>query len=142
MNAEQWLYRGHRIYEEIEWLKQEIEIIGEKVHSASAHYSSVKVQASSVNATENLKIKYINLRDQYKSSLAELDRINAEIEGVISQIPESALRIILRSKILKGNRWDTVADEVHYSTRQTKRLYIKALSYVETILKKQITGIN
>lgn len=135
MNAEQWLYRGYRIYEEIEWLREEIEEIGVRVYSATPNYSSIKVQTTTSNASENLNIKYIHLRDKYKKHLEKLDRINAEIEEVISFVANSTLRTILRSRILKGNRWDIVAKDIHYSTKQTKRLYTKALLEVETILK-------
>ena len=137
MNPEKWLYRGHRIYEEIEWLKNEIEIIGARVYSATPNYDAIKVQTPTTNASENLKIKYTQLRDKYKNHLEKLDRINAEIEEVISCVSNSTLRIILRSRILKGNRWDIVAKDIHYSVKQTKRLYIKALVEVETILKNK-----
>lgn len=137
MNPEKWLYRGHRIYEEIEWLKNEIEIIGARVYSATPNYDAIKVQTTTTNASENLKIKYTQLRDKYKNHLEKLDRINAEIEEVISCVSNSTLRIILRSRILKGNRWDIVAKDIHYSVKQTKRLYIKALVEVETILKNK-----
>lgn len=137
MNAEQWLYRGHRIYEEIEWLKEEIENIGARVYSATPNYDAIKVQTSTTNASENLKIKYVQLRNKYKKHLKKLDRINAEIEDVISRVSNSTLRTILRSRILKGNRWGMVAEEIHYSTMQTKRLYNKALIEVETILKNR-----
>lgn len=137
MNAQQWLYRGHRIYEEIEWLKNEIEFIGARVYSATPNYDAIKVQTPTTNASENLKIKYVKLRNKYKKHLDKLDRINAEIEEVISCLSNSTLRIILRSRILKGNRWDIVAKDIHYSVKQTKRLYIKALVEVETILKNR-----
>lgn len=137
MNAEKWLYRGHRIYEEIEWLKNEIEDISARVYSATPNYNGIKVQTSTTNAPENLKIKYIQLRGKYKKHLEKLDRINAEIEEVIFSVSNGTLRMILRSRILKGNRWDVVAKEIHYSVKQTKRLYEKALLEVENILKNR-----
>lgn len=137
MNAERWLYRGHRIYDEIEWLKEEIEVLGARVYSATPSYDAIKVQTSTANASENLKINYIHLCDNYKENLEKLNKINAEIEEVISCISIPVLRILLRSRILKGNRWEIVAKEIHYSTKQTKRLYNKALLEVETILEKR-----
>ena len=122
-----------KIQNEIEWLKNEIRDTEEKVYYFVSLIGGVKARTSKQTKSEAYIIKATQYKKVLKRQVAVLSKKRNEVSKAISQLETPVLKTILRLRYLNGNNWEYIAQEINYSERQTKRLYVKALAEIERI---------
>ncbi len=68
---------------------------------------------------------------QVKEQISRLGQMRTAIESAIDGLEDYALRRIMQLRYIYGADWDSVADSVGYSRRQTFNLHKKALELLQ-----------
>ena len=68
---------------------------------------------------------------QLKGQISRLGQLRTAVERAIEGLEDYALRRIMQLRYIYGADWDSVADSVGYSRRQTFNLHKKALELLQ-----------
>ena len=134
MTTKEWLNRGYRIDTEINALIKERDKALLMATSATADPGGEKVQTSRRNTSEDKFVNYAAQEETINKRIDELYEIKNEISQAISKVKDDTLRKLLILRYINFEKWEKVAEVLHYDKRQVYRLHGKALRNVEKIL--------
>lgn len=83
------------------------------------------------SALETMVQKHIELQRRYLDKLAEMDKLQGEIEDAIESL-EGNQRTLMRLRYLQGMRWEDICVSMHYSGKHIHRIHAAALRRIQT----------
>lgn len=120
-------------------LKEELKCIREKIDRLREDSKSIK--ATSLNSIKGNKrvdvmaelVAKINKLEQeyllkYNNLICEL----IKIEDTLKMFDNQLERCIIQKRYIEGKSFDTIAEELHYSTRHIIRIYNKLIQRINT----------
>lgn len=122
MQAEEFLKSGRKITEELELLAADAEMLKKLTQTSDAvgakeAATKLRRQAKAVNA----KIEeYLALRRRIQAAIDVIDR--------------DECKMLLTRRYLLGEKWETIAEEMHFSRAHIFRLRKQALALVDRLL--------
>lgn len=82
------------------------------------------------NGTYEAYMKYLETEEKYQKVLCEYNSIRKEVETVIDKVADDELNALLTYRYLDGMTMESVAENMHYSVRNTKYKHKEALDKV------------
>lgn len=135
MTTKEWLSRGKWVEKEIHALEQAQEEALALVTRTTAGTDSERVDGGGGNSSERAMVAYADKTAEYAelidNKIRELVSIKLEITRTIAHVEEDRLRLILQYRYVNLMRWERIAEEMHYSYSQLKRLHRRALNIMD-----------
>ena len=85
--------------------------------------------------TEQAYVSIADFEKKVNKEIIDLEKQLNEIRAVILQVSDGKQAYVLNAKFIEGKSLEKIAEEIHYSTRQTVRLYNLGLAAVTEIIK-------
>lgn len=131
MTAKEYLSQVRKMDSRLRLVGQKIE----KLRSA-LDYSSPALDASgSVSSSADKLPDTISLIMDYEQQAAELRQEYItkykEIDSSIAAVPDAVMREVLERRYLLYQRWEQIAEEMHFSQRHIYRLHGTALQKIK-----------
>ena len=82
-------------------------------------------------ALERAAVHVADIEAEIDRAVARAQEERARIRAAIDRVPDSRMRDVLRYRYLDGLIFETIADRMHYSLRQTYSLHGYALDALE-----------
>lgn len=123
-----YLSRYKRLDKEIERLYGEITFWREKADLASPRYSDIPKTKTTANRIEDAVEHVQELEAAMKTQIQELMRVRRRIDRGIRTVEDEVLQLLLKYRYIDALDWESVAEELGYSTRHTLRLHNTALT--------------
>ena len=104
---------------------------------AAAGYDVPKVNGSGIAAdqTAETAVKIITLETKRDRLLSEWIDLYRTVSDLLELLPDVLQRIVLVSRYVLGQKWEDVAKDAGYSTKNTFRIHKKALQEFEKLWK-------
>jgi uncharacterized protein YicC (UPF0701 family) len=130
MNRErltQYLEKRQELQTDIKLIEKKLE----DITNMTANYSNEKVSRGGKVINDPEAERLVAIIDQYNKKYAELRKMilqeEDEIERLINKIEKEVYRLILKKKYLLGNKFEDIANELHYTYKHICRLHGYAL---------------
>lgn len=135
MTTKEWLSRGKWVEKEIYALEQAQEEALALATRTTAGADGERVDGGGGNSSERAMVSYADKAAEYAelidNKIRELVSIKLEITRAIAHVEEDRLRLILQYRYVNLMRWERIAEEMHYSYSQLKRLHKRALNIMD-----------
>lgn len=135
MTTKEWLSRGKWVEKEIYALEQAQEEALALATRTTADTDGERVDGGGGNSSERAMVAYADKTAEYAelidNKIRELVSIKLEITRAIAHVEEDRLRLILQYRYVNLMRWERIAEEMHYSYSQLKRLHKRALNIMD-----------
>lgn len=82
------------------------------------------------NSVERNLLQAAEYEERINAAVKKLMQKRLEIEKVIDTVPNATFREILKRRYLLYQKWDDVAEKMHYSSRRVRQLHRSALQYI------------
>ena len=120
--TEEWLRRGWKINEEIQFLIQE-----------RRNFTEFLGQCGAVENRE-----FLNYEKTLNNKITELCKIKNEIAGAIGRVEDVQCRTLLTLRYLSFKTWEKIAEDMYYSDYWIRKaLHKKALKALEKTIYLQ-----
>ena len=136
MTVTEWMYGAWNLQTEIRQLKDELRAEEEKATSTVAALDKPAVSSSKDPH------KYERLADlsrMIEDSICRRLRIIADVQETIEGVQDSRCRILLRKRFIECKGWKRIANEMHYSERQIKRLTRIAIREITPFVEEKMS---
>lgn len=139
MTAKEWLNRARRLDEEINILQSEKQAALYRATSGTARYNATRAQTSRRNASEDRFIAYAEYDALIDGRVDELYETKKEILGVINEVEDDTLRLLLLLRYVRFEKWETIVEKLHYSYAHIiQRLHPRALRAAEAVMREKM----
>lgn len=141
MTAKEYLNQYRREVERIREMELSIQRLEDKLDVQAIRYDKepIKGEAPEDRMAEVVsKICDIKIRRNVMKTQALL--LCVEIEDVIDRVKNPDYSRVLYDRYILGRGFDTIAEEMHTSSRQIFRWHGEALAAAEKVIKKQKVG--
>lgn len=135
MTAKEYLDRARTLDCEINSKKRELAKIKLDVQCLNSPSLSDKVISSHTNNSNSAVDKAVDLEKTIKGEMAQLIELQAEIHAKVEMIPRAEYRTLLTDYYITCDKWETVAENNGYSSRQMRRKHKSALEMFAAIHK-------
>ena len=123
-----WLKSYSLLGTEIEALQEELEIWRARATKINVTMSPAPAGTGRSGDKIQTSVEHIcQLETDVSGKIEQLIRLRCKIEGAVNSVENRLYRHILKACYLHNKTLSTVAEEIHYSYRQTIRLHDKAL---------------
>lgn len=82
---------------------------------------------------EDTLIKVIEMQEEINRDINRLVDLKLEIKDCISKIKDGEVRVVLEKRYLCFKKWEEIALEMNYDTRQVFRIHNRGLQTLEKI---------
>ena len=128
MSPKEYLQQAYRIERKIALDKELIESMRAALHGRAANYSSDGSQHNPQgNSGERAILRVLEYEDRINAEIENLMQKRLEIEEVIDTISDETLREILKRRYLLYQKWELIAEEMHYGLQWVHKLHNLAL---------------
>lgn len=116
-----------------------LRLIGQKIERlrSALDYRSPVLEGSGSGSNSDRLPDTISLIVDYEQQAEKLRREYIqkfiEIDSAIAAVPNAVLREVLERRYLFYQRWEQIAEEMHYSERHILRLHGEALQQINVI---------
>lgn len=125
---------------EAQQLREQLNAMESRIYDPKGQRLSKTPRGGSGGHTmDDLIIVHVQLQDQYRAALAEIERQQLEIEAAMQGL-QPAERMVIRYRYIDLLNWEDVCSRMHYSWAQTHRIHaaaLKALSEPESLVKTE-----
>ena len=121
--------------ERIRVLIEEIEQLRTDAESVSISLDGMPRNQSGQSRFESLAIQLAEAESKLTAEMSDLWSQTMKAHALIGEIPSAQRQQILTKRYLKGQRWETIAYEMHMSWNHCFRVHGHALTDLEKILK-------
>lgn len=140
-NAKQYMQRAYRIDRRIEQLKEQCAMARALARKATSTLSATRTSGTaSRSKVEEGAIMAVMLEDELECQELELIRAKVEVILVIRAIEDPRQNMLLTYRYMQYKTFDEIAELMHYSDRQVKRIHGIALAEVQKILNNKQEG--
>lgn len=137
--AHNWLNRNYSEWQEIQKLKQRLELSESMLSTGVSRLSKQEIQMdTSSNHQEKKQIKASYLREVVEHRIQQLDIADAKTIQVIAANDDSEERNILLSRYILRQPWRVIQREMHMETRTLYRKRDKALDKAAAYISAHI----
>lgn len=128
MTPKEYLNQAYRIDRRINNDLEKLSAIKVSLYGRSSGFGNEsKNKVHSGNSIEKAYAKYIDFKDEINAEIDLLIDKKLEIAETIDKLPDERLKEILIRRYLKFQKWDDIAQEMHYSRQHILRLHRLAL---------------
>lgn len=131
MTAKEYLQQYRNSDREINSKLDQIRRLRELATKTTSTLNPDKVQTSSVNKTEIIVAKIVDLEREIDAEIDKLCHIRREVQVSIKMIDEAAYRNVLELRYIQGLSWEQIAVNLNYTYRHVTRLHGEALQKVK-----------
>jgi len=135
MTAKEYLLQIKDRRERIRVLLEEIEQLRTDAESVSISLDGMPRNQSGQSRFESLAIQLAEAESKLTEEMSDLWSQTMKAHALIGEIPSAQRQQILTKRYLKGQRWETIAYEMHMSWNHCFRVHGHALTDLEKILK-------
>lgn len=135
MTAKEYLLQIKDRRERIRVLIEEIEQLRTDAESVSISLDGMPRNQSGQSRFESLAIQLAEAESKLTAEMSDLWSQTMKAHALIGEIPSAQRQQILTKRYLKGQRWETIAYEMHMSWNNCFRVHGHALTDLEKILK-------
>lgn len=135
MTAKEYLLQIKDRRERIRVLIEEIEQLRTDAESVSISLDGMPRNQSGQSRFESLAIQLAEAESKLTAEMSDLWSQTMKAHALIGEIPSAQRQQILTKRYLKGQRWETIAYEMHMSWNHCFRVHGHALTDLEKILK-------
>lgn len=123
MQAEKFLNQAHEINREVESLLAETKLLQRVAEQCAG--------ATAAGAADNLRqrVRALDLK------ISEYLSTRRKIQIVIDAVSDADCRFLLNKRYMHGERWERIAEEMHFSNAHIYRLRKKALALTESAIR-------
>ena len=133
MSPKEYLQQAYRIERRVNLDKEMLESMRSALHGRSVNYESDGSQRNPQgNSIERAILRVVEYEERINTEIEELTQKRLEIEEVIEAVPDETLREILKRRYLMYQKWDKIAEEMHYSIQWIHKLHGAALTKIKT----------
>lgn len=136
MTAKEYLLQIRERRERIRILLEEIEQLRTDAESVSINLDGMP-RNNGQTSFEKLAIQLAEAESQLTEEMSGLWSQTMKAHALIGEIPSAQRQQILTKRYLKGQRWETIAYEMHMSWRHCHRVHGLALADLEKIIDRQ-----
>lgn len=137
--ADSWLNRNYSEWQEIQKLKQRLELSESTLSNGVSRMAKPEIQENhSGNSQEEKLINFSYLSQVIAERVASLDKADALTIQVIGTLDKSDFRLILLSRYILRQSWGQMEKEMHMSRRTLFRIRDKALTEASKKIKAMI----
>lgn len=132
MSPKEYLQQAYRIECKIALDKELVESMRAALHGRSANYSSDGSQhILQENNVERAILRVVEYENKINAEIEDLMCKRLEIEDVIDTISNEILQEVLKRRYLLYQKWDEIAEEMHYGEQWVHKLHNRALAEVK-----------
>lgn len=132
MTAKEYLHQAYRLDQRINSNLEELAALREMASSISSPQLSERVQTSKQTDApfvRNLE-KIMALEDRINKEVNLLMELKDEIRAVITAVPNTDERMVLKYRYVHNYTWEQIGTELHADARTVRRWHGKALQHV------------
>lgn len=132
MTAKEYLHQAYRLDQRINSNLEELAALREMASSISSPQLSERVQTSKQTDApfvRNLE-KIMALEDRINKEVNLLMELKDEIRAVITAVPNTDERMVLKYRYVHNYTWEQIGTELHADSRTVRRWHGKALQHV------------
>lgn len=132
MTAKEYLHQAYRLDQRINSNLEELAALREMASSISSPQLSERVQTSKqadAPFVKNLE-KIMALEDRINTEVNLLMELKDEIRRVITAVPNTDERMVLKYRYVHNYTWEQIGTELHADSRTVRRWHGKALQHV------------
>lgn len=132
MTAKEYLHQAYRLDQRINSNIEELAALREMASSISSPQLSERVQTSKqadAPFVKNLE-KIMALEDRINTEVNLLMELKDEIRRVITAVPNTDERMVLKYRYVHNYTWEQIGTELHADSRTVRRWHSKALQHV------------
>ena len=132
MTAKEYLHQAYRLDQRINSNLEELAALREMASSISSPQLSERVQTSKqadAPFVRNLE-KIMALEDRINKEVNLLMELKDEIRAVITEVPNTDERMVLKYRYVHNYTWEQIGTELHADARTVRRWHSKALQHV------------
>lgn len=133
MTAREWLNRARYIDTEIDQLRETANAERERITKVTPSIGGSTVSGSK---DPHKFDEYAALQAEIASMSRELSKTKRQILRTIRKLDDTRYRSLLTGYYVKGQTWERVAEEMHYTERNIYYLHSKALQAIEPFIKQ------
>ena len=134
------LYRMRRLNRETLKIRWRIEREKSKAERATSCPAVAYGGRGYCSRVEEGVITITDLKDAYRESMAELERMRAALEPVIDLLPDTDERAVMRLRYLKGYSAEEIAEDVYLTDRMVYYILKRAEKRLERMYPDLITA--
>ncbi len=120
--TKQNLQRYREIMLEAEQLQEQMKRLESTIIFPSQKLKDLPPSSFDNNKMAKIVEKLLALQDLYSKKLSDSCAAQLEVESYISSLPEREQRL-MRYRYIEGLTWEQVADKMHYSSKQIRRIH-------------------
>lgn len=134
MTAKQYLNRVRRIDKEIEALLRMVRKTRESLESMTQNYD---VDGAQSTKNPHKFDRLVELESMVDKKIDEQIDLKAEILNTIMQLDDRRQRLVLMEYYVEMKTFEEISVDIHYSWRQTHKIYGYALKAIDNLLKEK-----
>lgn len=135
MTAKEYLQTIKDKRERIRTLSEEIEQLRTDAESVSINLDGMPRNGNQ-STFERLAIQLAEVESQLTDEMSQLWSEVMRAHALIGQVSSSQRQTILTKRYIKGQRWEEIAYEMHFSWQHCFRVHGLALAELDKILEK------
>lgn len=110
MTTKEYLRRADLIDARIKSKRDTLQRLKESAHRITVTMTQSKSSGNGENSKlEECMTRYIDLENEIKRDIAELCNVKSEINGIIRQVNDSRLQLLLEQRYVLGKSWVAVS---------------------------------
>lgn len=141
MNVKEYLNQIYALGREIELDKDKLAAARSAACGGTVRYGGDGVKAATrKNCAEAAMLRAAELEERLDADIERLEFVRSSVEQAIGEIADPVFRELLTRRYLLSQKWEDIAEAMHYSDRHIRRLHIKALDDLIPFLILDIAG--
>lgn len=127
MTTKEWLNRGFLKWRRLEIKRAHLETLGNIV----SRYEAREVETyHAENSNESTMLTWSELKREVDTLAADLAQIDAQTDEAISRLANPTEYAVLYNRYIRRQRWQDVAETLHYSLTYVYQVHAAAVSHV------------
>ena len=135
MNAKEYLSRAWNIELQVQSKLEQIEALKSLACRVTSSVGNEGVSHSrNITSMQDTIVRIVEAEEELNRRIDDLVAMRMEVMGVIDQVQDVTLRVILEKRYLSFHTWEQIAISMGYTVRWTLIKHEEALRVVEELL--------
>ena len=136
MDVKQFLQQVRRQGARIRSLSENLDRLRYDMTHLSSPILGDKVQTSHQSSLDDVLIRMEAEEEAYLAEYKSLLDMRREAMRLISMEPDPVCQAILQRRYIMGQRWEEVAEKMHFDERWVKRLCARSISELQSLINE------
>lgn len=136
MNAKEYLSRAWNIEQQVQSKLEQIEALRSLACRVTAGNGTAVSHSRNVSSMQDTIVKITETEEELNRRIDELVEVKLEIMGIIDQVQDVTLRLILEKRYLSFHPWGQIVASMGYTERWTMLRHEEALRAVQELLDR------